>query len=238
MSERAPLRPRDATRHPPALTPGYRSTALRAPLHRPISLPSTPTELHGPVFGESDLGPLDADLLANFARPGYSPIGPRIRVHGRVLDGEGRPVPRTLVEIWQANAGGRYRHPRESYIAPLDEDFGGCGRALTDGEGYYAFRTVMPAAYPFPNGPNSWRPAHIHFSVFGSGFGQRLVTQMYFAGDPLIPLCPIAGAIPDAAALDRLTARLDMDAARPFNALAWRFDVTLRGPAATPTEAP
>ena len=149
-----------------------------------------------PIFTPNELGALDHDLLLNYAKDG-EPIGERTIVHGHVLDENGRPVPGTLVEIWQANAGGRYRHRNDTYLAPIDPNFGGCGRALTDEHGYYAFRTVKPGAYPFRNRVNSWRPAHIHFSLFGSGFAQRLITQMYFEGDPLIPHDQIFGTIPD-----------------------------------------
>jgi len=145
------------------------------------------------------------------------------------MDGTGRGVPHTLVEVWQANAGGRYRHVNDRYIAPIDPNFGGCGRALTDETGYYFFRTVKPGAYPFRNGINSWRPAHIHFSVFGEGFAQRLITQMYFEGDPLLRMDAIAGTVPDPAAVERLVARLDMNAAVPLDCLAYRFDIVLRG---------
>ena len=178
------LLPRDLAWHPPALTPGYRSSLLRSPRHKPLALPGTPTELAGPVFGHDLIGPLDGDLIHNFARPGESAIGPRIIVHGRVMDEDGNGVAGALLEVWQANAGGRYRHKREGYVAALDPDFGGCGRTVTDGQGGYRFRTVRPGPYPFPNGPNDWRPAHIHFSVFGNSFAQRLITQMYFEGDP------------------------------------------------------
>jgi protocatechuate 3,4-dioxygenase, beta subunit len=154
-------------------------------------------------------------------------------VHGRVLDGNGRGVPNTLVEVWQANAGGRYRHRNDTYLAPIDPNFGGCGRMMTDHDGYYAFRTVKPGAYPFRNHVNSWRPAHIHFSVFGSGFAQRLITQMYFEGDPLIPMDSILGTIPDPAARQRLVAPLDLNAAIPIDSLAYRFDIVLRGTRST-----
>ena len=229
----APFAPRDRGWHPPALAPDYRSTHLRAPNHAPLSLPVTPAEAAGPVFGHELCGPLDADLLHNFAAPGESAIGPRIWVHGRVRDETGRPVPGALLEIWQANAGGRYRHVREGYVAALDPNFGGCGRVVTDENGQYRFRTVQPGAYPWPNGPNSWRPAHIHFSVFGHAFAQRLVTQMYFEGDPLIPLCPIVNSIADPRAVASLIAPLDMAATLPMDALAYRFDIVLRGPRAT-----
>ena len=143
------------------------------------------SEVTGPIFRPDELGPLDNDLILNYAKDG-EPIGERIIVHGHVRDENGRGVPNTLVEFWQANAGGRYRHVNDRYLAPIDPNFGGCGRTLTDEQGYYAFRTVKPGAYPFRNFVNSWRPAHIHFSVFGTGFAQRLITQMYFEGDPLI----------------------------------------------------
>jgi protocatechuate 3,4-dioxygenase beta subunit len=189
----------------------------------------------GPVFGDGDIGPLDADLLRNYAQDG-EPIGERMILHGQVLDQDARPVAGTLVEIWQANAGGRYRHRNDTYLAPIDPNFGGCGRALTDAQGRYRFRTIRPGAYPWRNGINDWRPAHIHVSVFGHAFCQRLVTQLYFEGDPLIPLCPIVGSIPDPAAVDQLVARLDQNAALPLDCLAWRFDIVLRGRRATPFE--
>ncbi len=154
------------------------------------------SEVTGPVFGREELGPLDHDLILNYAKTG-EPIGERTIVHGRVLDENGRGVPNTLVEVWQANAGGRYRHKNDTYLAPIDPNFGGCGRMITDETGAYAFRTVKPGAYPFRNHVNSWRPAHIHFSLSGSGFAQRLITQMYFEGDPLIPMDSILGTIPD-----------------------------------------
>ena len=227
------LLPRDLAWHPPALTPGYRSSLLRSPRYQPLALPGTPTELAGPVFGHDLIGPLDEDLIHNFARPGESAIGPRIIVHGRVMDEDGNGVAGALLEVWQANAGGRYRHKKDTYLAPIDPNFGGCGRALTDDTGYYYFRTVKPGPYPWRNYVNSWRPAHIHFSVFGSGFAQRLITQMYFEGDPLIPVCPILTTIPDKDALDRLVAPLDLNASTPFDSLAYRFDVVLRGQRST-----
>lgn len=227
-----PLRPRDHAWHPPAHAPAYKTSVLRSPRRPLVAHESTLTETTGPVFGPAGIGPLDHDLLANYAAAtgsGGEPIGPRILVHGRVQDENGRPVAGALVEIWQANAGGRYRHVNDRYLAPLDPNFGGCGRTLTDAEGRYAFRTVMPGAYPWPNGVNDWRPAHIHFSLFGSGFGQRLITQMYFEGDPHIPLCPILNALPDKAAIERLIAPLDMAETRPMDMRAFRFDIVLRG---------
>jgi len=154
-------------------------------------------------------------------------------VHGRVLDESGRPIPNALVEFWQANAGGRYRHKKDTYLAPIDPNFGGCGRTLTDADGRYFFRTVKPGPYPWRNYVNSWRPAHIHFSIFGSGFVQRLITQMYFEGDPLIKTCPIVNAIPDPDAIDRLIAPLDLNASVPLDTLAYRFDIVLRGQRST-----
>ncbi|MBD3788701.1 MAG: protocatechuate 3,4-dioxygenase subunit beta, partial [Sphingomonadales bacterium] len=160
---------------------------------------------------------------------GQPAIGERIIMHGRVMDDQGRPVPGVLVEIWQANAGGRYRHKKDGYLAPLDPNFSGCGRTVTNGEGRYEFLTVRPGAYPWPNGVNDWRPMHIHVSVFGHGFGQRLITQMYFEGDPLIARCPIVNTIPSQAAIDALIAPLDMSASIPMDCLAYRFDIVLRG---------
>jgi protocatechuate 3,4-dioxygenase beta subunit len=178
---------------------------------------------------------LDNDLILNYAKEGQ-PIGERIIVHGHVRDENGRGVPRTLVEFWQANAGGRYRHRNDHYIAPIDPNFGGCGRTLTDDDGYYSFRTIKPGPYPWRNYVNSWRPAHIHFSVFGSGFAQRLITQMYFEGDPLIWRDAMIKIIPDEAAVRRLIAALDLNASIPLDTLAYCFDIVLRGRWSTPFE--
>jgi protocatechuate 3,4-dioxygenase beta subunit len=219
---------RDRDTHPPAFTPEYKTSALRSPRIPLWSLQNSLSEVTGPVFTPDELGPLDHDLILNYAQEG-EPIGERTIVHGRVLDGNGRPVAGALVEVWQANAGGRYRHRNDSYLAPIDPNFGGCGRMLTDARGCYAFRTVKPGAYPFRNRLNSWRPAHIHFSLSGQGFAQRLITQMYFEGDPLIPHDQIIGTIPDRAAVDRLVARLDLNAGVPLDSLAYRFDIILRG---------
>lgn len=220
---------RDHTWHPPALSQNYKTSVARSPQKALISLDNTAGDITGPVFGQGDIAALDHDLLLNFAATDQAPIGERIIVHGRVLDENARPVAGTLVEIWQANAGGRYRHKKDTYLAPVDPNFGGCGRTLTDEDGYYFFRTVKPGAYPWRNWVNSWRPAHIHFSVFGSGFAQRLITQMYFEGDPLIPLCPIVNTIPDQAAIDQLIAPLDMNASVPLDSIAYKFDIVLRG---------
>ena len=219
---------RDRAWQPPGLHPAYKSSVARSPRHPLLSLPQTMSELTGPVFGHHDVDAIDADLLANFAKDG-SPIGERMILHGRVLDENARPVPGTLVEIWQANAGGRYRHRNDAYLAPTDPNFGGCGRTITDVTGHYAFRTVKPGAYPWRNSLNSWRPAHIHVSVFGASFVQRLITQLYFEGDPLIRHCPIIGALGDPKAVEQLTAVLDLNNAVPMDCLAYRFDIVLRG---------
>ena len=219
---------RDREWHPPAYTHDYKTSVARSPKYSLISLQNSASEITGPVFGHNDIDPIDNDLIKNYAHGG-DPIGERIIVHGRVLDENNRPVPNTLVEAWQANAGGRYRHKKDTYLAPIDPNFGGCGRTLTDDEGYYYFRTVKPGAYPWRNWVNNWRPAHIHLSVFGTGFAQRLITQLYFEGDPLIPLCPIVKTIPDPAAIDQLIARLDMNASVPLDSIAYKFDIVLRG---------
>ena len=223
---------RDRSIHPPAHAPGYKTSATRSPRQALLSLQNSLSEVTGPVFDHNDLGPLDNDLIRNYAKTG-DPIGERIIVHGRVLDESGRPIPNTLVEFWQANAGGRYRHKKDTYLAPIDPNFGGCGRTLSDADGRYFFRTVKPGPYPWRNYVNSWRPAHIHFSIFGSGFVQRLITQMYFEGDPLIKTCPIVNAIPDPDAIDRLIAPLDLNASVPLDTLAYRFDIVLRGQRST-----
>ena len=220
---------RDRDWHPPAYTPGYKTSVARSPNRALLAYPPTLSEQTGPVFGHNILGELDNDLIHNFAAPGESAIGPRIIVHGKVLDQTGRGVPGVLVEFWQANAGGRYRHKKETYIAPLDPNFGGCGRTITGEDGSYRFRTIKPGPYPWPNRQNDWRPAHIHFSLFGTGFAQRLITQMYFEGDPLIWHCPIVATIPSKEAVERLIAPLDMDNTIPMDARAYRFDMVLRG---------
>jgi protocatechuate 3,4-dioxygenase, beta subunit len=219
---------RDRRVHPPALTPDYKTSVARSPRYSMISLQQSLSEITGPVFGHDDIDPIDNDLIKNYAKDG-DPIGERIIVHGRVLDEDARPVPGTLVEIWQANAGGRYRHKKDSYLAPIDPNFGGCGRTLSDENGHYYFRTVKPGAYPWRNWVNNWRPAHIHVSVFGASFSQRLITQLYFEGDPLIPLCPIVQTIPDPDAVEQLTAKLDLNATVPLDSIAYKFDIVLRG---------
>ncbi|MET3356536.1 UNVERIFIED_ORG: protocatechuate 3,4-dioxygenase beta subunit [Xanthobacter viscosus] len=229
MAETGDFNRRDRKSHPPAFTPGYKTSVLRAPRCALVSVEQGVGEKAGPIFvPRGGLDPLDNDLIRNFSQGGEA-IGERIVVHGRVLDEYARPVPNTLIEVWQANAGGRYRHKNDSYLAPLDPNFGGTGRCLTNAEGRYFFRTIRPGPYPWRNDGSDWRPAHIHFSIFGEAFVQRLISQLYFEGDPLIPLCPIVNTIPDPAAVDRLVARLDMGQQMPFDALAYRFDIVLRG---------
>ncbi|EEE45144.1 protocatechuate 3,4-dioxygenase subunit beta [Roseibium alexandrii] len=224
-----PYYQRDRQWQPPALTSDYKTSVSRSPQYSMISLETTVSEITGPVFGHNDIDPIDKDLLSNYAKPGESPIGERIILHGRVLDENAKPVPNTLVEIWQANSGGRYRHKKDTYLAPIDPNFGGCGRTLTDENGYYAFRTVKPGAYPWRNWVNNWRPAHVHISIFGSAFAQRLITQCYFEGDPLIAKCPIVNSIPNPDAVDQLVARLDLNATIPLDTIAYKFDIVLRG---------
>jgi protocatechuate 3,4-dioxygenase, beta subunit len=218
---------------PPALYPGYKSTVKRSPRHEPVLIPHTLSELTGPLYGGNSVRPGDDDLTRQ--HPG-EPIGERIIVHGRVLDEEGRGVPHTLVEIWQANACGRYRHKREQHPAPLDPNFTGAGRAATDAQGCYRFVTIKPGAYPWGNHANAWRPAHIHFSVFGPSFLSRLVTQMYFPGDPLFAFDPIFQSIPERAR-PRLISAFDLDTTVPDWALAYRFDIVVRGREQTPPTA-
>ena len=224
---------RDHSWHPPGLTPGYKTSVVRSPQKPLISMNTTLSEQTGPVFGHSMLGDLDNDLILNYAADGEMAIGQRIIVHGRVLDQNGRGVPGVLLEFWQANAGGRYRHKKEGYLAPLDPNFGGCGRTVTDENGGYSLRTIKPGAYPWPNRTNDWRPAHIHFSLLGSGFAQRLITQMYFEGDPMIWKCPIVETIPSREAIEQLIAQIDMDNAVPMDARAYKFDMVLRGQRST-----
>ncbi len=219
---------RDRTIHPPAYDRGYKTSVARSPQLPLLTIQQTASEITGPTFGHNDFGPLDNDLTMNFQH-GDMPVGERMVLHGRVLDENARPVPNTLVEIWQANASGRYRHKKDAYLGALDPNFGGCGRTMTDESGYYFFRTIKPGPYPWLNYVNSWRPRHIHVSVFGTAFCQRLITQLYFEGDPLIPLCPIVQTIPDPDAVQRLIAVLDMNASVPMDCLAYRFDIVLRG---------
>src|SRR5579871_5619657 len=223
----------DPRTQPVRLYEAYKSTLLRTPRRPLIQIPHTLSEVTGPLFGHNPIGETDNDLTRQ--HPG-EPLGERIVVTGRVLDEDGRPVRSTLVEIWQANAAGRYIHKVDQHPAPLDPNFTGAGRCLTDDEGRYEFVTIKPGAYPWRNHQNAWRPAHIHFSVFGPEIGSRLVTQMYFPGDPLMPIDPILSSIPDPKARERLVAAFDLDTTEPEWALGYRWDIVLRGRAATPRE--
>jgi len=228
-------RPRDWQAQPPYLYEPYRSTVQRAPSKPLIPLPQTLSEITGPVYGHDSVTELDADLTRNAARNG-EPLGERIIVTGRVLDEDDRPVQGTLIEIWQANAAGRYIHETDQHDAPLDPNFFGAGRVVTDREGRYRFISIKPGAYPWGNHPNAWRPNHIHLSLFGPSFATRLVTQMYFPGDPLLPLDPIFNGVPDQAARERLIARFSIDVTEPGWALGYAFDIVLRGRCETPME--
>ena len=218
---------------PEYLYPDYVSSIKRAPTQPLVMLRHTLTEVTGPVFGDSDIRQRDYDLTLQHDG---QPVGERIIVSGRVLDENNRPVPHTLIECWQANAAGRYRHGSDNHGAPLDTNFTGFGRALSDANGHYRFVTIKPGAYPWHNHHNAWRPAHIHFSVFGTAFSTRLVTQMYFPGDPLLPFDPVFNSIADERARSRLISRFDWDTTMPEHALGYRFDIVLRGREATPME--
>jgi len=220
--------------HPTLDSPAYRSTALRHPREPLVHLPHTITEVTGPRLGRDRVGELDRDLMRQHAG---EPLGERITVSGRLLDGNGRPIRDALIEVWQPNAAGRYRHRWDRWPAPLDPTFSGAGRCVTDGEGRYAFVTVKPGPYPWGNHPNAWRPAHIHFSLLGTAFAQRLVTQMYFPGDPLFPYDPIFNAVRDPKARERMVSRFSIDASQESWALAYEWDIVLRGRDETPMEA-
>ena len=219
--------------HPNPDSPAYRATELRHPKQPLVIIPETLTELSAPVYGHDRIGALDHDLTAQHQAP---PDGQRIIVSGRVLDESERPVPHTLIEVWQANAAGRYAHKVDRWDAPLDPNFTGAGRTLTDADGNYTFVTIRPGAYPWRNHHNAWRPAHIHFSLFGQAFATRLVTQMYFPGDPLLALDPIFNAVTDERARERMISSFDLSLTKPEWALGYRFDIVLRGPDETPME--
>jgi protocatechuate 3,4-dioxygenase beta subunit len=224
----------DSHSEPPYLHPDYRSSVGRAPTRELVRLPAEWFhELPGPAFGRVPVRPGDADLTRQHDG---EPLGERIIVSGRVADSDGHAVRHTLLEVWQANAAGRYVDPEDDHSAPLDPNFTGAGRCLTDGEGRYRFVTVKPGAYPWRNHANAWRPAHIHFSLFGPSLESRLVTQMYFPGDPLMPFDPILQSIPDQRGRDLLVAELDLALTEPEWALGYKWDITLRGRNATPRE--
>ncbi len=232
MSSPSPYRRPAAGSQPDYLYPDYKSTVQRSPSKPLILLPQSLSEITGPVFGHDRVRPEDADLTRQHAG---EPLGERIIVAGRVLDEDGRPVANQLIEVWQANAAGRYQHKRDQHDAPLDPNFTGTGRLLTDADGNYRFVTIRPGAYPWRNHPNAWRPAHIHFSLFGNAFATRLVTQMYFPGDPLLPFDPIYNSVPDGAR-QRMISDFDLDLTEPEQALGFRFNIVLRGRDATPME--
>ncbi len=226
--------PRDWASHPPYIFEEYKSTRLRGPTKPLIPIAETLSELTGPVYGHESVGELDADLTRNGAAGG-EPIGERIIVEGIVRDESGRPLKDTLIEIWQANSAGRYIHLADQHDAPVDPNFFGGGRCVTDENGKYRFLTVKPGAYPWGNHTNAWRPAHIHLSLFGPTIATRLITQFYFPGDPLLALDPIFQSTP-AAARDRLIAEFSLDATQEGTALGYQFDIVLRGQNATPME--
>ncbi|MHB8384614.1 MAG: protocatechuate 3,4-dioxygenase subunit beta [Candidatus Binataceae bacterium] len=223
--------------HPHNATPSYASTARRAPRNPAIRIAHTLSEITGPRFDSANVaepsGSYSADL-AHFA--GGDALGERIIVAGRILDDDGRPVPYAFIELWQANAAGRYAHPIDQHDAPLDPHFSGAAQILTGPGGEYSFVTIKPGAYPWRNHPNAWRPRHIHFSVFGAGFAARLVTQMYFPGDPLLVFDPIFNSVADSAARGRLVSRFELDTTVAEYALGYQFDLVLRGRDATPAQ--
>ena len=233
MSDTLEYRRPPAGEQPDYLFPPYASSVKRSPRQPLVLLPHTLSELTGPIFGYERMQANDADLTRQHAN---EPLGERIKVSGRVLDDNGRAVANSLVEIWQPNAAGRYAHRVDTHDAPLDPNFTGCGRFFTDEEGRYRFVTIKPGAYPWGNHPNAWRPAHIHFSLFGQALATRLVTQMYFPGDPLLERDPIYLSTADERARQRLVSIFDWDTTIPGFALGYRFDIVLRGRDATPME--
>jgi len=229
-----PFKPRDWSSHPAFIHPAYKSTPLRGQTKPLVPLKQSLSELTGPVYGQDSVGPLDNDLTKNSIVDG-PPHGERIVVGGRVLDEDGRPQANTLLEIWQANAAGRYIHTNDQHDAPIDPNFLGAGRCVTNDDGYYSFFTIKPGAYPWPNHPNAWRPNHIHFSLFGASFATRLVTQMYFPGDPLLDLDPIYLSSPEGAR-ELMVSEFSLDITQEGFALGYKFDIVLRGRNATPME--
>jgi protocatechuate 3,4-dioxygenase beta subunit len=223
----------DPENQPPFLYEPYRTTARRAPRQPLVFIPHTLSERTGPVFASTPITAADRDLTKQCAG---EPIGQRMIVEGRVVDDNGNPLRNTLIEVWQTNAAGRYTHKLDDFPAPLDPNFKGHGRMLTDEDGKYRFQTIKPGAYPWNNHPNAWRPAHIHFSLFGPSFVQRFITQMYFEGDPMLEYDPVFQAVPDKAK-HRVIANFDIGLTEEKWALGYRYDLVLRGPDATPFEA-
>ena len=233
MKNPAPYRRPYFDTQPEYLFPKYASTVRRAPKEPLVVLPHTLSELTAPVFGYGDIKPTDSDLTKQHKG---EPQGERIVVSGRALDENGKPIPNMLIEIWQANAAGRYNHVVDQHDAPIDPNFTGAGRCLTDANGNYRFLTIRPGEYPWRNHYNAWRPAHIHFSLFGPAIVTRLVTQMYFPGDPLLDYDPMYTCVADEKARKRLVSAFDWENTIPEYALAYRFDIVLRGREATPME--
>lgn len=220
---------RNYEKQPQLNYPDYKSSILRAPKKDKFFFPSSPSEISGPTFNKNIIGKLDNDLTLNFSHNNGTPLGHKIIVHGTIRDQFLKPIDGALIEIWQANAGGKYLHNSDQNIAAIDRNFAGCGRYITEGNGAYQFITIQPGPYPYPNRGIEWRPMHIHFSIFGQSFGQRLITQMYFEGDPLIKFCPMVNSIPDAKAKKSLIGLLDRTQSNIKNLLAYKFDIILRG---------
>ena len=220
---------RNYNKQPEVDFPDYKSSIFRAPKNKKISFPSSDSEILGPIFNKSIIGELDNNLTLNFSKNKNSPLGHKIIVYGTVLDQFSNPIEGALIEIWQANSAGKYLHDNDKNPAPIDPNFAGCGRCLTTSRGYYEFLTIQPGPYPYPNRGIEWRPMHIHFSIFGKSFGQRLITQMYFQGDPLIKNCPMVNSIADEKAKKSLIAALDTSRSNTQNLLAYKFNIVLRG---------
>ena len=220
---------RNYEKQPQLNYPDYKSSILRAPKKDKFFFPSSPSEISGPTFNKNIIGKLDNDLTLNFSHNNGTPLGHKIIVHGTIRDQFLKPIDGALIEIWQANAGGKYLHNSDQNIVAIDPNFAGCGRYITEGNGAYQFITIQPGPYPYPNRGIEWRPMHIHFSIFGQSFGQRLITQMYFEGDPLIKFCPMVNSIPDAKAKKSLIGLLDRTQSNIKKLLAYKFDIILRG---------
>ena len=220
---------RNYNKQPEVDFPDYKSSIFRAPKNKKISFPSSDSEILGPIFNKSIIGELDNNLTLNFSKNKKSPLGHKIIVYGTVSDQFSNPIEGALIEIWQANSAGKYLHDNDKNSAPIDPNFAGCGRCLTTSRGYYEFLTIQPGPYPYPNRGIEWRPMHIHFSIFGKSFGQRLITQMYFEGDPLIQDCPMVNSIADEKAKKSLIGALDISRSNTQNLLAYKFNIVLRG---------